>query len=72
MVSPLMLTRLYLRASTDDQDAQRARTALERFADEHGLRVAGAYAENESGTKLARPELFRLLADSKPGNVLLT
>ena len=27
--------------------------------------------ENESGTKLARPELFRLLNDSHPGDVLL-
>jgi DNA invertase Pin-like site-specific DNA recombinase len=67
-----MLTRLYLRASTDDQDAMRARGALERFADEHGLQVAGTYAENESGAKLARPELFRLLSDSRPGDVLLT
>ncbi len=67
-----MLTRLYLRASTQDQDAMRARTALERFAAQHGLTVAGSYAENESGTKLARPELFRLLADSRPGDVLLT
>jgi DNA invertase Pin-like site-specific DNA recombinase len=31
----------------------------------------GTYAENESGAKLARPELFRLLADSQPGDVLL-
>lgn len=66
-----MLARLYLRASTEDQDAQRARAALERFAAEHGLTIAASYAENESGTKLARPELFRLLADSKPGDVLL-
>jgi DNA invertase Pin-like site-specific DNA recombinase len=66
-----MLARLYLRASTEDQDAQRARAALERFAEEHGLAVAASYSENESGTKLARPELFRLLADSKPGDVLL-
>ena len=27
--------------------------------------------ENESSTKLARPELFRLLADSQPGDILL-
>jgi len=66
-----MLARLYLRASTEDQDAQRARAALERFAAEHDLTVAASYAENESGTKLARPELFQLLADSKPGDVLL-
>lgn len=66
-----MLTRLYLRASTEDQNASRAREAVERFATEHGLHVAGAYVENESGAKLKRPELFRLLADSKPGDVLL-
>jgi DNA invertase Pin-like site-specific DNA recombinase len=29
------------------------------------------YTENESGAKLARPELFRLLADSEPGDILL-
>lgn len=67
-----MLARLYLRASTEDQDAMRARAAVERFSDEHGLAVAGSYAENESGTKLSRPELFRLLKDSKAGDVLLT
>lgn len=66
-----MLTRLYLRASTNEQDANRARAALETFAQERGLIVAGAYIENESGAKLARPELFRLLSDCKPGDILL-
>ncbi|MFG1193374.1 recombinase family protein [Xanthobacter flavus] len=66
-----MLARLYLRASTDEQDASRARADLEAFAAEKGLRVAAAYVENESGAKLARPELFRLLGDCKPGDVLL-
>jgi DNA invertase Pin-like site-specific DNA recombinase len=65
------LTRAYLRASTDAQDATRARSAVEAFAHDHGLRVAGWFIENESGAKLVRPELFRLLADSKPGDVLL-
>ena len=63
--------RLYLRASTDEQDAQRARAALEAFAVEHGLPVVGRYVENESGASLARPELFRLLSDSQPGDVCL-
>lgn len=36
-----------------------------------GLPIVGTYVENESGAKLARPELFRLIADSKPGDVLL-
>lgn len=66
-----MLVRLYLRASTNEQDATRAWQVLARFADEHGLTVAASYVENESGAKLSRPELFRLLADSKPGDVLL-
>lgn len=65
------LARAYLRASTSEQDATRAADTLEAFAAEHGLTIAARYAENESGTKLARPELFRLLADSKPGDVLL-
>lgn len=66
-----MFARCYLRASTDEQDAVRARADLERFAAERGLPVAAWYVENESGSKLARPELFRLLGDSKPGDVLL-
>lgn len=63
--------RAYLRASTDDQDAGRARADLERFATERGLKVASWYLENESGAKLERPELFRLIADASPGDVLL-
>ena len=66
-----MLARLYLRASTDQQDATRARADLERFATDHGLAVAATYIENESGAKLTRPELFRLLSDCRPGDVLL-
>src|SRR5208282_6479946 len=66
-----MLARSYLRASTDEQDATRARAAVEAFAAEHGLNIVGTFLENESGAKLARPELFRLIADSRPGDVLL-
>ncbi len=68
---PLPLARLYLRASTADQDASRAETELRRFAEERGLPVAATYTENESGARLDRPELFRLLKDSRPGDVLL-
>jgi DNA invertase Pin-like site-specific DNA recombinase len=71
MVVSAMNARAYLRASTDEQDAERAREQVEAFATERSLPVVGWYAENESGAKLARPELFRLLADSKPGDVLL-
>jgi DNA invertase Pin-like site-specific DNA recombinase len=66
-----MFVRAYLRASTDEQDATRARDQLKAFAAERSLNVAAWYTENESGAKLARPELFRLLSDSQPGDILL-
>ncbi|WP_095119453.1 recombinase family protein [Pseudomonas sp. Irchel s3f10] len=66
-----MNTHLYLRASTKDQDANRARVALEAFAAEKGLTITGVYAENISGTKLNRPELMRLLDTAEKGEVLL-
>jgi DNA invertase Pin-like site-specific DNA recombinase len=66
-----MFIRAYLRASTADQDATRAAADLERFATDRGLVIAARYTENESGAKLDRPELFRLLADCRPGDVLL-
>lgn len=66
-----MFVRAYLRASTTEQDAERARAQLDAFASERGLHIASWYVENESGSKLARPELFRLLKDARPGDVLL-
>lgn len=66
-----MYVRAYLRASTKDQDANRAREDLYRFAEERGLKIAAAYIENESGASLKRPELFRLLSDCHPGDILL-
>ncbi|MHC8337571.1 recombinase family protein [Pseudomonas sp. HLT2-19-2] len=66
-----MNTHLYLRASTKDQDAHRAKVALESFAADKGLNITGVYAENISGTKLLRPELMRLLDTAEKGEVLL-
>jgi DNA invertase Pin-like site-specific DNA recombinase len=66
-----MFVRAYLRASTQTQNALRAREQVEAFAAERGLSIASYYIENESGAKLARPELFRLLSDARPGDVLL-
>ncbi|MFM2610787.1 recombinase family protein [Vibrio campbellii] len=70
-VQQVSLTRIYLRASTDGQDASRAKEELIAHAKAHGLVVAGCYQENVSGTSLNRPELERLIADSKVGDVLL-
>lgn len=67
----MSFTRVYLRASVSTQDANRARSQLETFASERGLTIVGWFTENQSGTKLDRPELFRLIADSRPGDILL-
>ncbi len=67
----MTFVRAYLRASTEDQDASRARADLERFAAEHELKVASWYTENESGATLQRPELLRLINDASYGDVLL-
>lgn len=66
-----MNTHIYLRASTKDQDASRAKVALELFAGEKGLNIVRVYAENISGTKLNRPELLSLLDTAESGDVLL-
>lgn len=65
-----MTTRIYVRASTKDQDAERALADLKNFA----LSIKGdvnEYIENESGTKLDRPVLNKLLDDSSNGDTLL-
>lgn len=67
-----MFIRAYLRASTTEQDATRAKQALIDFVESKGHRIASFYVENESGAKLQRPELFRLLDDCQPGDVLIT
>lgn len=66
-----MKAHIYLRASTKDQDADRAKAQLLDFAADSGFQVAGIYSENISGTKLQRPQLMKLLAAAGPGDVLL-
>ena len=61
----------YLRASTEDQDAMRAKSVLDTFASELGHSVSAWFVENMSGTKLDRPELFRLIEVAQDGDVLL-
>lgn len=61
----------YLRASTNEQDANRARNTLVRFVEEAGQTVSAWFIENESGATLKRPELFRLLEVAQSGDVLL-
>ena len=68
---PTSFVRAYLRASTAEQDASRALETIEAFARERGLIICSYYIENESGTRLERPELFRLLRDCQQNDILL-
>jgi len=61
----------YLRASTKEQDALRAKKYLEEFADTLKIKISTWFIENESGAKLHRPELFRLLDTVEPGDAIL-
>ncbi len=65
-----MVTRIYVRASTKDQDATRALQDLQLFANTYNNDHI-AYVENESGTKLDRPVLNQLLNDAGQGDILL-
>jgi len=66
-----MFIRAYLRASTADQDANRARENLEWFAGDHNHKIAASYVENASGASSERAELRRLLDDAQVGDILL-
>ncbi|ECG4848250.1 recombinase family protein [Morganella morganii] len=61
----------YLRASTKEQDALRAKNRMKAFVEEKGFRMASWYTENVSGASLQRPELLRLLDDAAPGDIIL-
>ena len=65
-----MIIRIYVRASTKEQDAKRALDDLIQFSRSYSDSNV-AYVENFSGTKLNRPELSRLLDESKPNDILL-
>ena len=66
----IMTVRIYVRASTKDQDAERALNDLIQFGKEYES-IHVAYIENFSGTKLNRPQLSLLLSESQNGDILL-
>ena len=66
-----MNTRIYLRASTKDQDAERALAELNALNNSLELGKPIIYVEHYSGTKLERPELNKLLQEANQGDVLL-
>lgn len=66
-----MNTRIYLRASTKDQDAQRALRILQDLNQDLNLGETIVYVENYSGTKLDRPELNKLMSEANQGDTFL-
>ena len=65
-----MTIRIYVRASTKDQDAERALADLLQFSQSYGNQY-NTYIENYSGTKLERPALNQLLTEANKGDILL-
>ena len=65
-----MTVRIYVRASTKDQDAKRALADLIAFSQQYEESHVD-YVENFSGTKLNRPVLTELLLEAEQGDLLL-
>ena len=65
-----MTVRIYVRASTKEQDAERALPDLVTFSKDYGDTYV-PYRENYSGTELERPHLNKLLDESEQGDILL-
>ena len=65
-----MTVRIYVRASTKDQDAKRSLSELINFSKSYDDSHA-EYIENYSGTKLDRPALTNLLDDANEDDILL-
>jgi DNA invertase Pin-like site-specific DNA recombinase len=61
----------YLRASTLEQDATRAKAYLEKFADEHQVTVKEYFIENASGRDFERPVLNQMIDIAKNGDTIL-
>jgi DNA invertase Pin-like site-specific DNA recombinase len=64
------IARVYLRVSTDQQDLER-QEAIVSSAEAAGYYVASVYREKASGARADRPELLRMIADLKPGEVVI-
>jgi len=64
------IARVYIRVSTDEQDLERQDAIIEN-AEAAGYYVAAVYREKASGARADRPELLRMIADLRPGEVVI-
>jgi DNA invertase Pin-like site-specific DNA recombinase len=69
-ITPSKACRIYQRVSTSGQDLSRQQQ-LVVDAEKAGFYVAAVYSEKVSGTVASRPELNRLIADLKKGDVVI-
>lgn len=70
MSPALHVARVYLRVSTREQDLSRQESII-ADAEQAGYYVAGTYREQASGARADRPELERMIADLRPGEVVI-
>jgi DNA invertase Pin-like site-specific DNA recombinase len=69
-IRPLKVARVYQRVSDDNQDLTRQK-AIETDAIAAGYYIAGVYSEKASGARADRPELLRMIAELRPGDVVI-
>ena len=63
--------RVYLRASTVDQDPLRAKEEIIKFLAHFNLTPTHYYIEQVSGASLNRKELNRLIGDAQPNDIIV-
>ena len=66
----MKVARIYLRVSTEEQDLTRQHQ-IENDTNAAGYYIAGIYQEKASGACADRPELLRMIADLRPGDVVI-
>lgn len=68
-----MTVRIYLRASTIEQDSLRAKNELTQFALQYDYKVTNEhyYIENIGGNVLKRPKLMELIENSSDNDIIL-
>ncbi|KND60593.1 putative resolvase [Candidatus Burkholderia verschuerenii] len=69
-MSLVRIARIYIRVSTDEQDARRQHS-LKESAEAAGYYVAKVYTETATGVSADRPELLEMIADLQPGEVVI-
>lgn len=66
----MKVARVYLRVSTQQQDLERQERIV-TDAERAGYYIAGVYREKASGVDPTRKELNRMIADLRPGDVVI-